>query len=165
MPGGGEIALKGVADAGARMGAWIQPGAGSIMIDGVAVAFEANDSLDRICLIREAPAGLKKLVSLNVSARFRYSVGMKPATIPLSMNSYNKIPDVPYMAYLSGQQLYFMANDRGRAGGPALEDFVDIESIAVIGKDGKETKVTQSPGATARGQQYMFELKDIKLRD
>ncbi len=194
VPGGGEIAVKGVADAGARMGAWMGAGAGAIVIDGVAIAYEVSESLDRICFIKEAPAGLKKLESLKVGARYRYSVGLKPVKVPLVMNQYNRLPDIPYQVHFSGQQLYFMTTDMNRGGAAApLEDFVDIDSISLIGKDGTEVSAkTSAPGMRGRGQyvfqseksfaqtdppqlkiQVMdaidrdveFELKDIKLRD
>jgi hypothetical protein len=190
IPGGGEIAFKSLQEAGARMGGWLAAGA-ALVVDGVAVTMEGSESLDRICLIKDAPAGLKRLESLKIPARFRYSVGLKTLTMPLTVRAYDKMPDIPYNVHFSGQQLYFMAADQSRANVP-LEDFIDLDSMALIGKDGKEVKVTSMAGGM-RGRQYVyqsekgfqandppqlrlqiidafdreveFELKDVKLRD
>ncbi|HZL72519.1 MAG TPA: hypothetical protein VFC86_08665 [Planctomycetota bacterium] len=189
-PGGGEVSFKSLQEAGLRMGGWIQAGV-ALVVDGVAVTVEGTESLDRICLIREAPAGLKRLESIKVPARFRYSVGHKQTSMQLSRGQYEKMPDIPYQVHFSGQQLYFIATDQRGMTAP-LEDFIDLDALTLVGKEGKEVTVSPMAGAM-RGRQYVytsassfqandipqlrmktidafdreveFELKDVKLRD
>ena len=130
----------------------------------------------------------------KIGARFRYAIGTKPVTVQLSMTNWDKIPDIPYNAYLSGSQLHFNNPDQTRPnGGAPLEDFLDTEQISLIAKDGTETQVKAASSPGMRGRQYMFqttaafqqsnppqlrvhvmdtfdrdvefELKDVKLRD
>ena len=191
LPGGGEIAFKNLQEAAMRMGAWIQAGV-ALVVDGVAVTVEGTESLDRICLIREAPAGLKRLESVKVPVRFRYAVGLKQTSLQLSRGAYERIADTPYSVHFTGQQLYFIVTDQRGAAAAPLEDFVDLESMVLVGKEGKEVGVSPMAGGM-RGRQYMynsassfqpndipqlkmkmidaydreieFELKDVKLRD
>jgi hypothetical protein len=190
VPGGGEVAVKGVTDLANRMAGWAGSASGAVVIDGVAVTVEAGESCDRICLIKEVPAGLTKLDSLKIGARFRYSVGLKPITVPLNMRSNDRLPDIPYNVVFTSQQLYFMPIDASRP--VPLEDFIDLETMTLVGKDGKESKLTSMAGGMRRGQYYYqvatplqnsdspqlrlqvfdafdrdveFELKDVRLRD
>ncbi|HKS16684.1 MAG TPA: hypothetical protein VJU16_05180 [Planctomycetota bacterium] len=161
-PDGGEIAVKGVLGSAMAMGGWMPAGMGAMVVDGVAVMIEPNDALDRICIIKEAPPGLKKLDSLKVSARFRYSVGNKSILVPLSMRNYDKIPDIPFSVHFNGRQLYFMSPDQGRSGAAALEDFVEVDTMVLIGKDGKESKV--APMRTGSRVQQMFQTESVTLQ-
>ena len=166
VPGGGEVAIKSIAGSGLQMAGWMPAGTGALMIDGVAVTIDGNDSIDRICIIKEAPAGLKKLESLKVSARFRYSVGTKSVVMPLSMRNYDKIPDIPFNVHFTGRQLYFMSPNQGRPGTGSLEDFVETDTIVVLGKDGKEVKVAGVP--TGNRQNYVFQTEanfNVQLTD
>jgi hypothetical protein len=187
---GGDLQIRGL-DANPRMGGWFGAGTSAIVVDGVAVTVEGYDSLDRICLIKEVPAGLKSLASLKVGARFRYSVGMKQISVNMTMRGSDRLPDVPFnIQYAGPQQIYFMAIDQTR--GLALEDFIDVETMVLVGKDGRENKLSSVPGGM-KGRHYLFqterpmasgetlqlrvqtidsldrdvefELKDIKLRD
>jgi hypothetical protein len=188
LPGGGDIAVKGLAEMSSRVGGWIAAGVGAPVIDGVAVNVEAVETLDRVCLIKDLPPGIKKLDSLKVTGRFRYSVGFKSIILPLSGRNYDKLPEIPYHVNFSGAQLVFQPAEMTRA---PLEDFVDLDQLTLIGKDGKETKLTPLAGGMRARQYYYqseqsfqgetpqlrlqvmdaldreveFELKDIKLRD
>jgi hypothetical protein len=187
---GGDIQIRGM-DTNPRMAGWFGGGGSAIVVDGVAVTVEGVDSLDRICLIKELPAGLKSLTSLKVGARFRYSVGMKQISVNMTMRGSDRFPDVPFnIQYAGPRQIYFIAIDQSR--GLALEDFIDIETMVLVGKDGRENKLSSVAGGM-KGRHYLFqtereiqagdspqlkvqtidaldrevefELKDIKLRD
>ena len=150
-----ELQIRNLAEAKPRLGAWMPEGLGALMVDGVAVSVEAAESLDRICLIKDLPAGLQKIDSVKIGARFRYSVGLRAVTVPLTIRSSDKLPDIPYNVMFSGQQLYFMPVDPARPS--PLEEFIDPDSMVVITKDGKETKVS-SLGGGMRGRQYSYQI-------
>lgn len=192
LPGGGEAAFKNLAD-GRRTYAHMMGRTGVMVVDGVNIGYDANDAPDRICYLKEAPPGLRRLDSLKVKARYRYAVGLRPVSVPVAVGRMERVPDTPYSVQLSGQQLYIMATDRGMAGGSIpLEDIIEMDSLKLVDKDGKEAKLN-SMGGAARGLQYYyqldrafraedapqlkfnvvdavdrdveFELKDVKLRD
>lgn len=190
---GGEIKIQSLSEVSPRMGGWFGAGTMAVVVDGVAVMIEGFDTMDRVCLIKEIPAGLKSLQSMKVGARFRYAVGLKQISVPLTLRGSDRIPDIPYNVHFAGpQQIYFMTTDQSRP--TQLEDYVDFDSIVLIGKDGKENKLTPMAGGGVKGRHYMFnterpiqqsdgppqlrvqiidamdrdvefELRDIKLRD
>jgi hypothetical protein len=153
-PEGEDVPVKPVGDIPGRMAAW-GGGASAMVVDGVAVSLEAADSADRIALLKEIPAGAKTLKSLKVTARFRYAIGLRPVTAPLSMKGGEKLSDIPFNVTYTGQQVYFMPQDNAKS--PSLEDFVDVDSMVLVGKDGKENKLSANPGGgMRRAFQYIF---------
>jgi hypothetical protein len=157
LPGGDAVTVKGLGDMSARVGGWIAAGVGAPIIDGVAVGVEAAEALDRICLIKDLPAGVERLESLKIGARYRYSVGLKTVTIPLSSKNFDKLPDIPYHVNFSGAQLVFQPSENCRA---PLEDYVDLEQMVLIGKDGKEAKLTPLAGGM-RARQYYYQSERL----
>jgi hypothetical protein len=76
-------------------------------------------------------------------------------TAPLSMKGGEKLSDIPFNVTYTGQQVYFMPQDNAKS--PSLEDFVDVDSMVLVGKDGKENKLSANPGGgMRRAFQYIF---------
>jgi hypothetical protein len=157
LSGGGEATFKTLAE-GRRTYGHMMGRTGVMIIDGITVGYDAEDSPDRTCYLKEAPAGIRRLESLKVRAKFRYAVGTRPVSVPIGINRMDRIPDTPYSVQLSGQQMYIMATDRGVGGGTTpLEDLIDLDSLSLVDKDGKEVKLS-SMGGMMKGLQYYYQL-------
>jgi len=155
--GGGEASFKSLAG-GRHTYAHMMGRTGVMVVDGVNIGYDVTDAPDRICYLKEAPAGLRRLDSLKVRAKYRYAIGLSPVAVPVPVGRMERIPDTPYSVQLSGQQLFIMATDRGMGGGATpLEDFIEMESLKLVDKDGKEAKLN-SMGGAARGLQYYYQL-------
>jgi hypothetical protein len=160
--------------------------------DDVMVILEDGDPLDMVLFIREVPADLKSFGTLRVKARYRFQVGVVPASIPIAgMNRATMLGELPYI-HMGGRNLYLYTSPRaGQPAPPVLSDLIDVESAVVVDAAGKENKLTLQP-TRGRSMQYsyvaerdlkdeemtlkynlldtvdrevVFEFKDVKLRD
>lgn len=149
---------------------WFSTGLKTIAtIDDVMIVMDEGDALELVLLLKEVPADLRSLDSLRLKARYRFPVGMVPASLPLTgRGRATMLADLPYYIHFGGRQVYIYAV--ARAGQPAaapLTDVIDFESLSIVDKEGKETKLTLQPVRGGRSTNYQFtidrDLKDEEL--
>lgn len=139
------------------------------VVDDVMVSLDEGDQLELTLILKEAPAGLKSLGLLRVRARYRFSVGLIPASATLTGSKRaSTLGDTPYAIHMGGgRNVYFYAATRpGQPVPPQLPDLVDMDSLVIVDSSGKENRLTLQP-ARGRGTQYSFqserELKDEEM--
>lgn len=150
---GGEIAFK-PASAGRQGGSSMGGGRGHVMVDDVLIHFDAEHRVENACFLKEAPAGLKSLPSLSVKTKFRFAAGTKVATCKLRRRDEDaRLEGLPIRVSYMGSHLQ-LEHAAGRGG--RLEDLIDIDSLVVVTKDGKEQKA--SPLHVGMGY-YLFQCR------
>ncbi len=121
-----------------RRGGMSSSGARGIMtVDDVPIPFDADVRIETACFLKDGPAALGRLDRLRVKAKYRFSTGIRPVKCSLSSKGeVTVLENLPVRATFMGSYVQLMPTGAD----VRLEDLLDVNSVSIVGKDGKEEK-------------------------
>lgn len=136
--GAAELSFKPVTQ-GRLMGSSSSGDRGTVTVDGVTVPFDSETPVDGACFLKDGPGGLRRLETLRVRARYRFATGLRPVSCKLAMKGDLVVEGLPVRVTFMGSHLQLMHTS---GYGMRLDDLIDMESVTVVGKGGREEKAT-----------------------
>lgn len=150
---GRELSFK-PSSMGRQGGSSMGGGRGHVIVDDVMIPFDSEVRVEHACFLKDAPGALKKLDSLKVKAKYRFAAGTRQATCKLKRREEDgRLEGLPVRVIYMGSHLQ-LEHAGGR--GNRLEDLIDLDTLVVAGKDGKETRCT--PLHVSMGY-YLFQCR------
>jgi hypothetical protein len=112
---------------------------GVVTLDDVVIPYDADNRVESACYVKEAPAGVRKLDSLKVRARYRFSAATRAVRCKLTRSGgETTIENLPLRASIMST---YVRLEPGAGYESRLGDLIDLDALAIVTKDGKEEKL------------------------